>query len=302
MGRRLGYSFVSIIGLAALSWAYWPTVRELAERWAEDPQYSHGFLVPLFSAFLLWHRRREIASLKLSPSWWGIAFAGAGLGLWILGTRFFFAWFSEISILICIAGLVLTVGGWRALRWSWQAILFLGFMVPLPYRIQTVLGGRLQQTATVVSTYAIQTLGAPAIREGNVILINDVKIGVVEACNGLGMLVTFFAISTGMAMLMRSSQTWVRAIVIVSAAPVAILSNVARITVTGLLFNANQNHLARVAFHDIAGLMMMPLAIAILFLELHVLKRLVVERPANDLESKGFNSNRAAIARVPAAR
>jgi len=279
MSPRLKYLFLPIIAGVAMTWAYWPTLAEMAERWTEDPQYSHGFLVPLFSGFLLWYKRAEIQDKQLSPSWWGIAFLGAGLGLWILGTHFFFNWIAEISILFCLAGLAVVVGGWTALRWSWQPILFLGFMVPLPYRIQTMLGGKLQSIATAMSTYAIQTLGAPAIREGNVILINDVKVGVVDACNGLGMLMTFFAISTAFVMILRSSELWVRAIVVVSAVPVAILANVARITVTGLLFNASQEHLANVVFHDVAGLLMMPLAIVILFLELRLLRRVLVERP-----------------------
>jgi exosortase len=302
MSRRLQFLFVPIIASIAILWAYWPTIREMTDRWADDPQYSHGYLVPLFSLFLLWFNRELIRGKLLLPCWWGIAFLAAGLGLWGVGTHFFFNWFAEISILFCLAGLALVIGGWPALRWSWQPILFLGFMVPLPYRIQTLLGGRLQQIATGMSTYAIQTLGAPAIKEGNVILINDVKIGVVEACNGLGMLMTFFAISTALAMMLRSSEKWVRAVVIVSAVPVAVLANVARITATGILLNASQDRLAHIVFHDIAGLLMMPFAIAILFLEMHLLRRIIVERPISSKDPRAAMINPTIARAAPTAR
>ncbi len=274
--------------LAAIAWAYWPTIVEMGERWVEDPQYSHGFLVPVFSGYLLWSHRKGILGKSLVGSWWAIAFLAAGFALWGLGTHFFFNWFCEVSMLIALAGLAVAIGGWTALRWSWQAILFLGFMVPIPYRLQTVMGGRLQQIATSMSTYAIQTLGAPAIREGNVILINDVKIGVVEACNGLGMLMTFFAISTAMVMLLPSLAKWIRAVLLFSAIPVAIFANVVRITATGLLMNASQMRAAHVVFHDIAGLLMMPLAIVILFVEIRFLKMLLVELPVGGKSAKDF--------------
>jgi exosortase len=264
--------------LGLLLWAYWPTLAEMAERWADDPQYSHGYLVPIFSLYLLWSRRELLTVGDPQPTWWGVAFLLAGIGLRGVGTFFYFGWFDAISLLFCLAGLALVAGGWRALRWSWPAILFLGFMAPLPYRFQIALGGTLQRVATHMSTYALQTLGAPAVSEGNIILLNDVRIGVVEACNGLGMLVTFFALATAVAMLLRSGGWWLRLIVILSAVPVAILANVVRITATGLLYDAAQTDAARIVFHDVAGWLMMPLAVLVLLLEVHVLRRLVVER------------------------
>jgi exosortase len=278
MSTRLRSFLVPTLLGALLCWAYWPTIREMIERWTSDPQYSHGYLVPIFSAVLLWLRRAEIQGDKPSPTWWGVGVLAVGLGFWGAGTYFYVPWFAAISLLVSLGGLAATLGGWPALRWSWQAIAFLGFMVPLPYRIHTALGGALQALATKVSTYFLQTFGAPAISEGNLILVNDVKLGIVEACSGLGMLVTFFALSTALAMLLRSAEWWKRLVLVASAIPVAVAANVVRITVTGLLYNAGQSDLARVVFHDIAGLLMMPLALAILFWELHVLRRLVVER------------------------
>jgi exosortase len=280
MVTRYRAILVSALLGGLLAWAYWPTIQEMIDRWVSDPQYSHGYLVPIFSAVLLWLRRSEIKGETLRPAWWGVGLLAVGLGLWSAGTYFYVPWFAAISLLVCLAGLAATMGGVPALRWSWQAIAFLGFMVPLPYRLHTALGGNLQRFAAKSSTFLLQTFGVPAISEGNLVLVNDVKLGIVEACSGLGMLVTFFALSTGLAILLRSAEWWKRLIIVASAAPVAVAANVVRITVTGMLYNAGQSDLAKVVFHDIAGLLMMPLALAILFWELHVLRRLVVERKA----------------------
>ena len=148
-------------------------------------------------------------------------------------------------------------------------------MVPLPYRAQAVLGGTLQRVATGASTYALQTLGVPAVAEGNVILLSEARLGVVEACNGLNMLVTFFALATGVAILSR--RDWAeRVVLVLSAVPIAVVANGVRITATGLLFEANRSDLARVVFHDLAGWLMMPLAVGILLVELRVLGRALI--------------------------
>jgi exosortase len=302
MTGRFRYWFVPAVFGVAILWAYWTTIAEMAERWTDDPQYSHGYLVPLFSAFLLWFRREKLREVRPVPNWWGVAILILGVALWSVGTYFFLNWFAAVSLLCALAGLAVVAGGWPALRWSWQAVLFLGFMIPLPYRLQTALGGALQTIATKLSTYALLTFGAPAISEGNVILLNDVKIGIVEACSGLGMLVTFVALATAVALLMRSSELWLRIAVVLSALPVAVLANVTRITVTGLLFNAAQDHLAQVVFHDVAGWLMMPLALLMLFAEVYVLKRLIIDRPARRLGTGGLPGLAFAKKPTPAIR
>jgi exosortase len=285
----------------AILWAYWTTLVEMGERWFDDPQYSHGYLVPLFSLYLLWARRSIVKHGLGSPSWWGVFVLVLALGMRLGGVYFFYGFFDAISLLLCLGGLALVLGGGRALRWSWPAILFLGFMVPLPFRLQTALGGVLQRIATKMSTYCLQTLGAPAVSEGNIILINDMRIGVVEACNGLGMLVTFFAISTAAAMLLKHGW-WRRLALIIGAIPIAILANVVRITVTGLLYSASQGKAAQVVFHDVAGLLMMPLAVLFIFMELFVLDRLIVDRRGVATESGPIAFLPSKVVAQPAAR
>jgi exosortase len=150
-------------------------------------------------------------------------------------------------------------------------------MVPLPFRVEGALSYPLQRVATKASTYALQTLGFPALAEGNVILLEDVEIGVVEACSGLSMLFTFFAMATGVVLVIRTP--WLDKILIVaSAIPIALLMNVIRITATGVLHETVGSRLANLVFHDLAGWLMMPMAVGVLWLELALLARLFVAR------------------------
>src|SRR5262249_5440621 len=152
---------------------------------------------------------------------------------------------------------------------------FLLFMIPLPYRVQVALGGPLQKLATACSTFALQTMGFFAQAEGNIIVLGDVRIGVVEACNGLTMLLTFFTLATGLALVLRRSLLD-RVIVVLSAAPVGLAANVIRITVTAILHEKAGSEIANAVFHDWAGWMMMPVALGLLGIELWVLSRLFV--------------------------
>src|SRR5439155_15879127 len=137
-----------------------------------DPQYSHGYLVPLFALYLLWQRRGQVTSADLRPSCWGLPLVMGGAALHLLGAYLYFDWICGASLLPVLAGLAVCFGGRKALAWSGPAIAFLAFMLPLPYRLETALSHPLQRVATVASTYALQTLGFPAVAEGNVIVMN----------------------------------------------------------------------------------------------------------------------------------
>ena len=106
-----------------------------------------------------------------------------------------------LALLAYLAGVARVLGGWPALRWSWPSIMFLFFMIPLPWRIENALGPPLQWLTTLVSTFTLQTLGFMALAEGNAIQLNDAHIGVVEACSGLSMVITFIALSVGMTLI-----------------------------------------------------------------------------------------------------
>ena len=178
-------------------------------------------------------------------------------------------------------GLVLFVGGPSVLRWSWPALGFLTFMVPLPYFMEMALAQPLRHLATTMSTYVLQTLGYPAIADGNVILIDQMKLGVADACSGLGMLTTFIALATALVLVVRGPLTD-RIVLVSSAVPIALIANVTRIVAMGVTYQALGSEAAQIALHDVTGWLMMPFALLLLWLELCFLNRLLVPRSPSD--------------------
>jgi exosortase len=269
----------------ALLWAYWAAFGELVHTWNSNPQYSHGFLVPLFAAYLLWMRRDKLDLNAMRPSLIGFILLGAALGVRLFGAYRFYASFDTLSLVPCVAGLVLAVGGWAAMRWAWPAVLFLGFMIPLPYFASVMMSSQLQTLATITSTFIMQTLGLPAIAEGNVILLNENVIGIVEACSGLRMLVVFLALSTAVVLVV--DRHWIdRTIIFFSAIPIALICNIIRVTATGIMYDMGHSEFAKHFFHDVAGWVMMPMALGMMWVELKVLSALFVDEPASKEAAK----------------
>jgi len=276
-GRRIAVLLGAGLVLGLL-WSYWPTLGAVQNRWAHDPQYSHGYLVPAFALLVLWCRRNSFPA-RLRPRWWGLALLAGAAALRLAGGYFYFDWFEGISLLLSLLAVGVLVGGRRLGLWLCPAAAVMLFMFPLPFQAETALAAPLQQLATVVGTYALQTLGFAAVAEGNVIVVGDLRVGVVEACSGLGMLMAFFAISTTAALIVQRPP-WERVVVFLSAAPIGVLMNLIRITATVFVFCTLGAEAAHAFFHDLAGWLMMPLAFAALWLELALLARLFTAAPA----------------------
>jgi exosortase len=204
----------------------------------------------------------------------------------LTGIVFYFTWVDQASLLVVIAALCVAIAGWRALAWAWPGIAFLLFMIPLPGRAESFLSGPLQRVSTLATTATLQTLGFFAQNDGNVILLSEKEIGVVEACSGLRMLMVFFAISTAVAFIQRRSLLE-RVFIVLSAIPIAVVSNVLRLTLTGLLYNLGSDRLAHFVYHDLTGWLMIPAAVALLLFELWFLDHLfVLPQPAQALASE----------------
>ena len=284
-------------------WFYWSSFGVFGRTWSQD-DYQHGPFVPLFSLFLLWYRRDMILPIAVRGSWWGLAFMALWAVMRWLAVYFNFESLPEMSMLPFFAGVALFVGGWRALRWAWPAIVFLAFMLPLPGDIQGVISLQLQGVASRVSVFIIQTLGLPAVSDGHLIQVSGAPkpLDVAQACSGLRMMMMFFAMCIAAAFLIRK-PLWEKLVIIASAAPIAVLGNVARIVVTALgceiarhwpsVFNADA---VMETIHDWAGyLIEMPAGLLLLWIELTLLSKLLLpplsERP---LIAGGFLGERAA--------
>ena len=234
-GRRRTAALLGAGLVLGLLWSYGPTLAAVEDRWAHDPQYSHGYpragLRPA----------RAVAAAEEFP---GRAAAGV-VGRGRAGGRG--------RPCGCAAATSISTGSrgfrsfcrcWRPASSSAAGGSACGSARPRPCccscsrcrsRRKRRWPGRLQQLATAVGTYALQTLGFAAVAEGNVIVVGDLRVGVVEACSGLGMLMAFFALSTTAALVVQPPDVE-RVVVFLSAAPIGVLMNLVRITATVYVF------------------------------------------------------------------
>jgi exosortase len=284
---RVGLSSIvaAIAALGGVVWLYWPDLLTMQAKWETDPQYSHGYLVPIIAGFLLWTRRDSFDASNWNASSWGIVLLATGLGLKIVSSYYYIESLGHLSMIVVLTAVVASVWGRKGIRWAWPGMLFLVFMLPLPHSLENALQAPLRSIGTISSTFLLQTLGLPAFREGYIISIGEQSIGVAEACSGIRMLMVFFALSTAVALIIEDSWP-VRLGLIFSAIPIAILANVLRIASTGAMyhyfadstvFGMPGTEFAGKFFHDWAGWFMIPVALLLLWLELWLLDRLVIK-------------------------
>jgi len=261
---------IAVAGVTALMLlAFYNGVFDLLKQWTKA-DYSHGFLVPPFAAYLLWRRRGMIPQSIAYPEPWGLAFFAAAVALTV-GAELNYG--KEIArglaLVVGSAGIVtMFFGRWQALKWAWPGLVFLLLALPLPFDVEVRLSNRLRLFAAQGGTYVLQTLGFPTYSTGTVIHIGETHLGVEEACSGLSMLLAFVAMAVAIAFLCPPSRPkWDRIGIVASSIPIAVLCNIGRIVVTGLVYHAGWKRLGDFVVHDLAGWLMMPFALALVWLE-----------------------------------
>jgi len=248
----------------------------LVSRWSRDPNYSFGFLVIPISMAIAWGRRDRLDLAQMKPRWWGFLPLVALLGARSLFYEWNEQYLESATIPMVVAALALALGGWHLVRVGWPAIVFLIFMLPLPPSLNTFLADPLQRLATVGSVTILQAIGLPVLAEGNVITVGAEPLEVAQACNGLSMLLSFVTLITAMVILIPR-PLWERIVLLASAIPIALLTNIIRIVITAWCYNRFGHEAGEKISHDAAGLAMPVIALVLAFTELWVLSWLVVE-------------------------
>lgn len=273
--RRANIAAVSSIA-AAMTWAYWPVLLSLERTWSEQADYSHGYLVAPLAVLFLWVRRDRLPPASAKLGWGGLALLALALGMRLAGALWYLPAFESWSLPICLAGIAWFLGGRDIARWSLPAIVFLVFMLPLPYRAERFLSLPLQFAATRASCWVLECLGEPAINEGNVIVMRDARLLVAEACSGIRIFISVLALAYAYTVLLHR-RWWCKACLLASVLPVAVLVNVLRITITGMLHAYVAGETAQHFAHEISGWAMLPVAASLLALGPWYASRLVVE-------------------------
>lgn len=273
---------VAILLGAALAWAYWPAIGKMVAAWRKQADYSHGFLVPPLAAFVLWVRREQFPGLRLGFAWPGLILLGVSVGLRFLSGLWYMDALDGFSMLFWLGGTVWLLLGGQVLWWSLPAIAFLGFMIPLPFRVERWLSYPLQGVATRMSSWVLQCLGQPALAEGHTIFLGPHQLEVEQACSGLRIFVGVFALAYLYVVVARQSW-WERTIVILSTIPVALIANATRVVVTGLLYQLVSEDAGRAFAHDAAGWGMILFAAAMFGLLIWLLKTLFPHEEVADI-------------------
>lgn len=264
----------SLCALALL--LYWPTIAGLVKQWWTDSDASHGFIVVIFSAYLFWKTRNRWKETEHQPSAWGIlwiAIAMAGLILGTFGAELFLA---RVSFVLLLGGLLVQFVGWKMLRAylaPW-AVLFL--MIPLPVIVFNEIALPLQFLASRLAGDALDLMGVPALREGNVIMLPSISLNVVEACSGIRSLMALITLAIFYGLLMEK-KIWIRCVLVVLAVPLAVGINALRIVGSGLLGQNFGKEYAEGFFHEFSGLVVFVVTLVTLFL-MHGLANLILKK------------------------
>ena len=276
-----------------LALAYAPNFRELLSSWSSDPNYSHGYLVIPIAAFILWRRLDENPWVRstgqIRGSWLGWTLLAIILAVRFVAYEEGLQWVETATLLPAITCLTWTFGGNELLLRAWPSILFMVFMLPLPSFINGLISLPLQRIAATGSCYVLQISGFWVIQSGNVLGLRTPHgprpLDVALACNGLKMLMCLAATVTATIILLPLSN-WKRITLLISAVPIALISNILRIVGTGWCYYYIEGEKAKEWSHDISGWLMMPMALVLVGLELQLLSWLDPEKTAEEEQDR----------------
>lgn len=266
-------SLWQVAALAALLiWLYHSVLARLFLQWWSDPNFSHGFFVPLFSAFVIFQESPRLTLLRPQPSWGGLLFLTAGVGLLLVGQLGAELFLSRFSLLLVLAGLIVLFLGWnffRAILFPWA---FLLLMIPIPAIIFNQLTFPLQLLASKVASTVLPWMGVPVLREGNVIILPAMALEVAEACSGIRSLISLVTLALIYGYVMERDLA-VRVLLAAASVPIAVAANSLRIIGTGLLVQYWDPQKAEGFFHEFSGWLIFVVSLVMLYV-LHRLLRL----------------------------
>jgi exosortase len=234
-------------------WTYWPVLPSLVMQWWNEEEYSHGFLIPFISLFLVWQKREQLRAIPMRPAYTGLALAVLSFVVYATGIIGADLFLQRISIVGAIAGATLYVTGWSMFRALMFPVAFLIFMIPLPGIIFNSVAFPLQLLAAQIATDVMQVCAIPVFREGNVMHLAATSLDVEEACSGIRSLISLSALGVLFAYI--TETRWLpRVLLVAMVVPIAIVANVFRVTVTGLLAHYVSVDTALGLFHSVGGL------------------------------------------------
>ncbi|MFZ0339510.1 MAG: exosortase A [Terracidiphilus sp.] len=254
----------ALIGALTVA-VYCRVLAKLVTDWWEIPDYSYGFLVPIFATYLVWAKRKVLLHTQIAPSWSGVAVVAMGLVVLLLGVYGAELFLSRISLVILLAGLVLCFGGWQLLKELRFPLLVLILAIPIPAILFNAITFPLQILASKLASALLSLCGVPVLREGNVIELSAMKLEVAEACSGIRSLMSLFTLAIFYGYFLEKSILR-RVILALASIPIAIAANAVRIFGTGLCVQYWDPDKAEGFFHEFSGWVIFLVSLGCLFI------------------------------------
>jgi exosortase len=269
--------------IVAIAFAYAAVLAKLSRDWWTDENYSHGLLIPFIIGYILWVGRGRFASVRTNASVWlgGTAVIVALFALWagIAGAELYT---QRMSLVLLLAGIVIYFWGLRILKLVLIPLVLLILAIPIPAIIFNKIAFPLQLFASRCAVWSMETLGIPVLRQGNIIELKPLnsfetkKLEVVEACSGIRSLMTLITLAVVFAYFTHPNANtndlktrrygMLRSVIIViSAIPIAILTNALRVSGTGILAHYYGTQIADGFFHSFSGWVVYVVAFSMLF-------------------------------------
>jgi exosortase len=270
---RLGlHNYIKILIIGILfCYLFRDEIQTIIRRWLTDSSWSHGFLIPMFSLYFINQHKEEILcsvrNNELKPNYIGLFFLICGVLFYPFNiVQLQYGYLRPIGMIATLGAIVLFLGGWRLVKYTWLPIAFLIFAVPLPRRYYVSLTMPMRHLAASVATALLNLVGGMEATVNGVVIDVIYKgrqlepsLNVAEACSGMRLLMAFLALGVAMAYL-HHRPLWQRLVLLACTIPIAIFCNIVRVTVTGFIYVLIHPKYTQGIYHDSLGLMMLPLA------------------------------------------
>ncbi len=253
---------VGILGVM-IGFLYFEILGKLVMDWWTDPNFSHGFLVPAFSAFVIWHKRKELSKLEVRPSWFGLLVVAGSLVVLIVGALGAELFLQRCSLVLLLGGLIVYFLGWHHFRALLFPLAFLFFMIPIPAIIFNQIAFPLQFVAARLADSLLALFGVPVLREGNVIQLPTITLEVAEACSGIRSLMSLGALAVIYGYFLEPRNLR-RVLLALAAIPIAVVANGLRVMGTGLAGYFWDPAKAEGFFHEFSGWVIFITSLALL--------------------------------------
>jgi exosortase len=274
------HAIAALMCLAGIVWLYSDVLSSLVRQWASDDNYSHGFFIIPLALYFGWERRDQLSRAAPNPHFAGLVLILFSLAVFVAGNLAAELFLARVSILGVVAGIILFVWGPAHLKLLAFPVAVLALMVPLPTIVFNQIAFPLQLFASRIGEMAIATAGIPVIREGNILELPNSTLAVAEACSGIRSLVSLVTLALVLAYF-SERRPLARAVIVLSAVPIAVLANAGRVAGTGFASHWFGSRAAEGFFHTFSGW----LVFAVAFVGLLVVQQIVARWPGVPLRS-----------------